>query len=407
MPSPRRVLRAASLRQAARELAYVVAKLPLAFVGFAVALVSLVFGAGLTLTFVGLPLLAASNLVARAFGSAHRWLARVLLGEHVAAPPPFERGTGFLGWLQSALRDAPSWRARLYLLGAFPVAVAVVSAAVVVWGLGAFWHSPPVWWGAPAPEAIVFPLAGLGMLVAAPRVVRRLLCVDRMLMRSWLGPSRSAQRVTALEAARSRVVDDATATLRRIERDLHDGTQAQLATLAMTLGQVKEKLEHRPDVPFDPDGALALAETAHRHAKEALVELRDIARGIHPPALDVGLDAALATLVQRSAVPATLRAEIPARPASSIEAIAYFTVAELLANAAKHSRARRAYVEVACQDTSLSLQVRDDGVGGARPRAGSGLAGLLDRVQAVDGRLHVSSPPGGPTVIDVRLPLRT
>src|SRR5262249_35648511 len=152
-------------------------------------------------------------------------------------------------------------------------------------------------------------------------------------------------------------------TLRRIERDLHDGTQAQLAALAMTLGQAKEKLEHRANVPFDPAGALDLVDVAHRHAKEALIELRDLARGIHPPALDVGLDAALATLVARSAVPTTLHTDLPTRPAKAIETIAYFSAAELLANVAKHSRARHAEVKVVARGGTLHLTVRDDGIG--------------------------------------------
>jgi signal transduction histidine kinase len=201
------------------------------------------------------------------------------------------------------------------------------------------------------------------------------------------------------------VVEDAAATLRRIERDLHDGTQAQLATLAMNLGQAKEKLEHRPNVPYDPAGALELIDTAHRHSKEALAELRDIVRGIHPPALDVGLDAALATLVARSAVPAVLHTDIRDRPAKAIETIAYFSAAELLANVAKHSQARHATVEVTARDGTLRLQVSDDGVGGAQPGLGSGLPGLHDRVRAVDGHLHISSPAGGPTVVCVELPL--
>jgi signal transduction histidine kinase len=175
----------------------------------------------------------------------------------------------------------------------------------------------------------------------------------------------------------------------------------------MTLGQAKEKLEHRDDVPYDPEGALGLVDSAHRHAKEALLELRDIARGIHPPALDVGLDAALTTLVARSAVATELHSDIRQRPNKAIETIAYFTAAELLANVAKHSHANRAEVRVSTADTLLSLTVWDNGVGGAKPGGGSGLLGLADRVRTVDGRLDISSPPGGPTVITVELPLAT
>jgi signal transduction histidine kinase len=148
-----------------------------------------------------------------------------------------------------------------------------------------------------------------------------------------------------------------------------------------------------------------MVDAAHRHAKEALIELRDIARGIHPPALDIGLDAALATLVARSAVPAVLHVDVPSRPSTAIETIAYFSATELLANVAKHSQAGHATVNVIAQKDRLILRVTDDGIGGAQPGAGSGLAGLAERVGAVDGRLQVNSPPGGPTVVTVELPL--
>jgi signal transduction histidine kinase len=194
--------------------------------------------------------------------------------------------------------------------------------------------------------------------------------------------------------------------MRRIERDLHDGTQAQLATLAMNLGQAKEKLQYGSEVPFDPTGALELVDTAHRQAKEALAELRDIARGIHPPALDVGLQAALTTLAARSAVPAVLQIDVPTRPTPAIETIAYFSAAELLANVAKHSRARHASVEVIAREGRLRLRVTDDGIGGAQLGIGSGLGGLAERVRTVEGDLAISSPPGGPTEVTVELPLR-
>jgi signal transduction histidine kinase len=148
-------------------------------------------------------------------------------------------------------------------------------------------------------------------------------------------------------------------------------------------------------------------DAAHRQAKDTLVELRDIARGIHPPALDVGLDAALTTLVSRGAVPATLHIDLPTRPTPAIETIAYFSAAELLANVARHSRARHASVEVTARDRRLRLRVTDDGVGGAVVGVGSGLQGLVDRVGNVDGDLSIVSRPGGPTEVTIELPLQT
>jgi signal transduction histidine kinase len=442
------VLREPLSRRTRAELLYVVVALPLSVAGFVFVVVSLVLGVWLAITFVGLPLLAASGLTAWWLGSVHRRLARRLLDEPVAAPGRLRQGPGFFGWLQSALRDPGIWRARVYLVVKLPLAVLTMYLAVAFWGIGLFWVTYPLWWQVSGPglaprngfldggalvlrghtatrqlvahratvhfgqtyvdtwpRAAALVLAGLVAVFAAPWIVRALVGIDRRLIGALLGPATGAERVRQLEQARAQLVDDAAVQLRRIERDLHDGTQAQLGTLAMTLGQAKEKLEHRPDVPFDPVGAFELVEAAHRHAKEALVELRSIARGIHPPALDVGLDAALATLVARCAIPSVLHTEIPERPTEAIETIAYFSVAELLANAAKYSRARRVRVEVTERDARLCLAVRDDGVGGAAPAAGSGLSGLADRVAAVDGHLHVSSPPGGPTVIAVDLPL--
>jgi signal transduction histidine kinase len=201
-------------------------------------------------------------------------------------------------------------------------------------------------------------------------------------------------------------VDAAAATLRRIERDLHDGTQAQLVALAMQLGMAKEKLDD-PDV--DLDQVRQLVSAAHQGAKETITELRDLARGIHPPALDIGLEGALTTLAARSAVPTEITVGLRDRPTPAIEAIAYFCVAELLANVAQHANASRASVTCAQDGRWLRLVVRDDGTGGAQlARIGSsssGLAGLTDRVHGVDGRFDIVSPPQGPTVVTVDLPL--
>ncbi len=175
----------------------------------------------------------------------------------------------------------------------------------------------------------------------------------------------------------------------------------------MRLGMAKEKLEDADTV--DLERVRELVDEAHRGAKEAIAELRDIARGIHPPALDIGLEGALATLAARSAVPTEVFIDLRSRPTPAIEAIAYFCVAELLANVAQHAQASRASVSCAQQGTWLRLVVRDDGLGGAElSRVGSsssGLSGLTDRVHAVDGRLHLVSPHGGPTVVTVDLPL--
>ena len=214
------------------------------------------------------------------------------------------------------------------------------------------------------------------------------------------------RRVRELEQSRARVVDDSAARLRRIERDLHDGAQAQMVAVAMKLGLAREKLGGAIDGTAQPDleRVLELVDAAHRGAKEAITELRDLARGIHPPVLDQGLGPALATLATHSDVPVELVVDLPERPSAAIETIAYFCAAELLTNVAKHSGARHATLEAAHVSGLLRVRVSDDGRGDARIEARGGLAGLAERVRTVDGRLRLSSPPGGPTVVTVELP---
>jgi signal transduction histidine kinase len=233
-------------------------------------------------------------------------------------------------------------------------------------------------------------------------------------MHFLLGPDAVASRVRSLEASRSKTLDAATETLQRIERNLHDGTQAQLVAVAMRLGQAKEKLEHLDDAPGDAtelDAVRRLVDEAHRDAKEAITDLRDLARGIHPPALDVGLENALSTLAARSPVPTELAVSVQSRPSPAIEAISYFCAAELLANVAQHAQASRASLSCTQHGPWLRIVVRDDGQGGATVNrvgsSSSGLAGLADRVMAVDGHLTIASPVGGPTVVTVDVPTHT
>jgi signal transduction histidine kinase len=216
----------------------------------------------------------------------------------------------------------------------------------------------------------------------------------------------SVLRVRELEQSRAHVVDDSAARLRRIERDLHDGAQAQMVAVTMRLGLAVKKLGGMVDGSgqTDLDRVLELVVAAHRGAKEAVTELRDLARGIHPPVLDQGLGIALTTLAARSDLPVELVIELPERPSAAIETIAYFCAAELLTNVTKHSGARHATLEAIHLPGLLRVRVSDDGCGGARVEADGGLAGLAERIKTVDGRLQLSSPPGGPTVVTVELP---
>jgi signal transduction histidine kinase len=210
----------------------------------------------------------------------------------------------------------------------------------------------------------------------------------------------AAERTRDLQEKRARAVEDAAVRLRRIERDLHDGAQVRLTALAMTLGELKENLGQHPG----DDLTLKLAATAHQNAKDTLNELRSLARGIHPQVLDRGLRPALSGLAETSPLPVQLAVDVMARPSPAIETIAYFCVAEVLANAAKHSEATSVAVSVHDQAGGLLLTVTDDGSGGAHITSGGGLAGLAERVRTVDGRFEISSPAGGPTIVTIQLP---
>ena len=246
---------------------------------------------------------------------------------------------------------------------------------------------------------------GAAMLLYCPWWLSGFNAVDGKLIARLLGQP-LGHRVRELEQTRAHAVDDSAARLRRIERDLHDGAQSQMVAVAMKLGLAREKLDGAITgiTGADLERAQELVDAAHHSAKQAIIELRDLARGIHPPVLDHGLGTALTTLAARSAVPVELLIDLPERPSAAIETIAYFCAAELLTNVAKHSGARHATLEVVHVPGLLRVRVSDDGSGGARVEARGGLAGLAERVRTVDGRLQLSSPPGGPTVVTVELP---
>jgi signal transduction histidine kinase len=403
-----------------KELGYALLGLPLAVFGFAYVVLAVPFS-GLSVTLLGVPLLATLVMGARGWGAMYRKLGRAALGLQVGDPAPMRRRPGLIGWIRSGLGDATGWRAMAYLFVKLPLGIVTGAVGFAFYGYGLMFLSYPIWFKVTPgsvdgsgrehpgmgigslfldtwPRAFALSAVGVLVLLAAPWVVRLVLWPDRLLIRALLGPTARDARVADLERTRAYAVDESAAVLRRIERDLHDGAQARLVAVAMKLGMAREKLGE--DV--DP-GTRELLDTAHRNAKEAIAELRDLARGIHPPVLDKGLDAALATLAARSPVPVGLRVTTPHRPAPAIETIAYFCVAELLTNVAKHSRATRVSVEVSERDGRLSILVADDGSGGARPR--TGLSGLHDRVRTVDGAMDLDSPPGGGTTVTIDLPM--
>ncbi|TDC33881.1 hypothetical protein E1261_05370 [Kribbella albertanoniae] len=226
--------------------------------------------------------------------------------------------------------------------------------------------------------------------------------LDGHLARIYLGGDETGaltERVSRLVTSRQQVVDSAEAERRRMERDLHDGAQQRLVSLAMTLGRAKNRLGDK-----DPS-VRSLIEEAHSEALQAIAELRDLTRGLHPPVLtDRGLDAAISAVAARSPVPVRVSVDVDPRPSLTIESIAYFVVTEALTNVAKHADAARAEVRIVRIGNLLRVEVTDDGRGGAHPEGGTGLQGLSDRVAGVDGQLSLSSPPGGPTVLTAEVP---
>ena len=428
------VLRAPFTRRTVHEVLYCGVGGITGVIGFWVTIVMLAVGltisASVLGTVIGLVLLTLALRVTRRLGGLHRRLAWWLLRYQVEAPPKFQPGTGILNRLDKRLRDRAAWRGVSYNLVKLPVA-AVQLYAITIACIGLVDITYPVDWvlfrnHASGPMVVVFPLlggtfnvygfagtylaaiAGAFCLLAGTWLARGINAGDRRLVRSLLGPSSMSERVSELERTRTLAVEDSAAALRRVERDLHDGAQMRLAALAMNLGMAREKLGDDEDVP-GPDQATVreLLDAAHRNAVDALADLRDLARGIHPPALDNGLPSALATLAASSAIPASVTTEIGDRPAPAIETIAYFCAAELIANATKHSYANQIKINIYTERTGvLRLEVTDDGIGGADAAHGSGLAGLAQRVSTVDGRIDVSSPPGGPTTVSVELPLK-
>jgi signal transduction histidine kinase len=312
-----------------------------------------------------------------------------------------------LRWLATWIFDPVAWRTRGYFAIKVPLAALGLAVAAGCWLGGLFLLIFPAWraLGVPGPSqaaSLLLILAGAALLLAAPWLTRGTTEPDRWLIRTLLGPSSPAERIRALEESRARVVDDSAARLRDIERDLHDGTQAQLVALAMKLGLAQEKLHGT--APVDLTRITQLVDDAHRRAVEAIADVRTLARGIHPAMLDNGLSDALTTLAARSALPVELVTDIPERPSAAIETIAYYSASELLANVAKHSGARHATLEAVHVPGLLRIRVTDDGRGGASPVPGGGLLGLAERARTVDGRIHIDSPAGGPTAVTVELP---
>jgi signal transduction histidine kinase len=356
---------------------------------------------------IGLPLLAGVLALAAASGRMFRRPAHATVGW--TWPPPAPKvARGPIGRALELLRDGDAWRSLLYCGLKLPLTLVGIYGALVGYVVGAMGTAYPLWWL--VPHAFSWPyghrpwigtlpvaLEGAALLLVVPWFVHVVVSVDHVLIDHLLAPNPAKRRIAALETSRATVAQDAAATLRQIERDLHDGTQARLIALGVSLS----RLEARVTGPE----TTAIVVAARQQVLDAIDELREIIRGVHPPALDDGLPTALSTLAARSSVPVDLHDELRARPSDAQAAALYFTAAELLANVARHAEAERARVEISDSADRVRLVVRDDGHGGAGPSpAGTGLAGVERRIRALDGTMSIDSPPGGPTAITVTLP---
>ena len=391
----------------------VVAELCIApFVLFTVSVSLIPVGVGLVFTFL-------STFLVRGVANLHRLWAGHVLGEPI--PKPYlkaPKGSGPFTRLGTILRDPATWRDWAWLLvnatAGFTLLILSFSlfAGAIFYLIYPFLYAvtPPSVFGSnfgifrvdDQATSFLPMLFGVVALVVWSAVQRPLMRADALLTKALLAPTEQAAlraRVQQLAQTRTQAVDTSASELRRIERDLHDGAQARLVSMGMTLGLAEELLEH------DPEAARRLMIEARESAGSALVELRDLVRGIHPPVLaDRGLDGAVRALVLANPVPTDVAIDIDGRLPAPVESAAYFAVAEAVTNAIKHADASKLSVVLRWRDGRLIMQVSDNGRGGADARLGTGIRGIERRLAAFDGTLTVDSPVGGPTDVRMSLP---
>jgi signal transduction histidine kinase len=356
-------------------------------------------------------------------GRLHRHRLRATAGVAISPLPIMPNGLSVAS-IREAIRSPVTWRQLGYHFLVAPALAVAAAVAFGVWLAGFLYAFVYTYaWALPAqalltrgqsegppghlapmsniPMDVYLTVGGLALLMAAPWLTAGFAALDVRAAQALLGPSRAEElehRVERLTQTRAGVVDAADAERRRLERNLHDGTQQRLVSLAMNLGMARAQTE------TVEEAHQAIAD-AHAETKAALAELRNLVRGLHPPVLeDRGLDAALSGVAARMPIPVRLTVNVPRRPSPTIEAVAYFVVSEGLTNITKHSLASQAEVSVEQAGDRLHIIVTDDGVGGADPDRGTGLAGLARRAESVDGTLDITSPLGGPTLLSVDLP---
>jgi len=419
---------------------YLMLSFPLAMTGFGVAISLVASGVGTLAVFlIGFFVMILALYVGRGFGLAEINLLEWAGREKIARPDwqDDRAATGFGGWLSATLGNAHYW---LYLLH---TVILNFVLTLVTWIISVAWLSvgftgifawlldgevqtgDPDWslggwffglfgfdtttWNLEVADNIVVFVVGLIFIATLPFVTRGLVLTHWWLARALLSAFKSdglRREVQSLEASRGAALSAEGHSLRRLERDIHDGPQQRLVRLQMDLAAAERQLD------ANPEQARQLLSEARAQSAEALEELRALSRGFAPPLLlDRGLVAALESVVTRAAVPTTLTAELPTPLAlpGEVERASYFVVAELLTNVAKHSQASHAGVHLGTELSDdrpwLLVQVTDDGQGGATVLADHGLAGIEERVRGVGGRLDIDSPSGGPTSVTARLPL--
>jgi signal transduction histidine kinase len=394
-------------------LGYLLLGFPTGLAYFIVLVVGLSLGVALAILVVGLAILLATLAAWRAMAAVERGLARGLLGVVIPHPPADRRDLPVVERVTRWLRDPVTWKSLVFVALKFPLGLASFCAVVVLGGFSlvllfspliVIWTPVTVfgWIVTSWVEALPLMVAGVPAVLLVLHLCNGLGWLWALFARVMLGPStvQLHERVDDLRDARARIIAAADAERRRIERDLHDGAQQRLVALSLTLGMAESRLT------ADPAAAAPLIAQAREEARLAVQELRELASGIHPALLsERGLGPALEALAARAPVPTTVDGVPSFRVPPQVESAAYFVTAEALTNVAKYAGATSASVTLAIEHGRLLLVIRDDGAGGADPAAGSGLRGLRDRVEALDGQLHIDSPPGLGTTLIAEIPL--
>ena len=370
---------------------------------------------------IGIPLTLVLTTIVRWFTDLHRTWASNRLDEPIERPYRPTPTGNHLQRLRRELADPATWRDIAWLITDSLVGWFTAGLSFVLAGIGFVYliypllvaltpdevfRTPfgPGWYLNSVAESFALVPFGAAIMLLGYLLARPTAVLNAQVIRSLLGPTEPARlraRVDALATSRAETVDAQAGELRRIERDLHDGAQARLASLGMSLGLAERLME------ADPQAARQLLAEARESTNSALAELRELVRGIHPPVLaDRGLDGAIRALALVNPTPTTVDLELPGRLPAPVESAAYFAVAECLANAIKHAEAQTITIAVGYSEAGqvLNILMRDDGCGGASLDGGTGLRGIARRLAAFDGTLRIDSPLGGPTEIRMSLP---